>query len=132
MAASKLDGAGVQKMNTLDEATSQLQRLHGIVETYALALKRNQPTSLYGMQVKRAISPLVGLLKPQFGLIADQAAALNLVAGRGGSETAKLRQLREGVGSLRQAIEIAVVRVKDNHTVKDEAAEPPGTTPAED
>jgi hypothetical protein len=132
MAGPKLDGAGVQKMNTLDEATSQLQRLHGIVETYALALKRNQPTSLYGMQVKRAISPLVGLLKPQFGLIADQAAALNLVAGRGGSETAKLRQLREGVGSLRQAIEIAVVRVKDNHTVKDEAAEPPGTTPAED
>jgi len=115
-------------MNTLDEAATQLQRLHGIVETYALALKRNQPTSLYGMQVKRAISPLVGLLKPQFGLIADQAAALNLVAGRGGSEQSKLRQLREGVGSLRQAIEIAVVRVKDNHTVKDEPKAPSNTT----
>lgn len=120
MAGPKLDGAGVQKMNTLDDAATQLQRLHGIVETYALALKRNQPTSLYGMQVKRAISPLVGLLKPQFGLIADQAAALNLVAGRGGSEVAKIRQLREGVGGLRQALEIAVVRVKDNHAVKDE------------
>jgi hypothetical protein len=128
MAGPKLDGAGVQKMNTLDEAATQLQRLHGIVETYALALKRNQPTSLYGMQVKRAISPLVGLLKPQFGLIADQAAALNLVAGRGGSEQSKLRQLREGVGSLRQAIEIAVVRVKDNHTVKDEPKAPSNTT----
>lgn len=120
MAGPKLDGAGVQKMNTLDSASALLQRLHGIVETYALALKRNQPTSLYGMQVKRAITPLVGLLKPQFGLIADQAAALNLVAGRGGSEVTKIRQLREGVGSMRQAIEIAVVRVKDNHTVKDE------------
>jgi len=120
MAGPKLDGAGVQKMNTLDSAATQLQRLHGVVETYALALKRNQPTSLYGMQVKRAISPLVGLLKPQFGLIADQAAALNLVAGRGGSEVAKVRQLREGVGALRQALEIAVVRVKDNHTVKDD------------
>ncbi|HEX6599488.1 MAG TPA: hypothetical protein VF034_09225 [Gemmatimonadaceae bacterium] len=129
MAGPKLDGAGVQKMNTLDEAATQLQRLHGIVETYALALKRNQPTSLYGMQVKRAISPLVGLLKPQFGLIADQAAALNLVAGRGGSEVAKIRQLREGVGSLRQALEIAVVRVKDNHTVKEEPAAPSDTTP---
>jgi hypothetical protein len=120
MAGPKLDGAGVQKMNTLDSAATQLQRLHGVVETYALALKRNQPTSLYGMQVKRAISPLVGLLKPQFGLVADQAAALNLVAGRGGNETAKVRQLREGVGALRQALEIAVVRVKDNHTVKDD------------
>jgi hypothetical protein len=131
MAGPKLDGAGVQKMNTLDEAATQLQRLHGIVETYALALKRNQPTSLYGMQIKRAISPLVGLLKPQFGLISDQAAAMNLVAGRGGSETAKLRQLREGVGSLRQALDIAVVRVKDNHMVKDEPAGPSSTTPPE-
>ena len=76
MAGPKLDGAGIQKMNTLDDAATLLQRLHGIVETYALALKRNQPTSLYGMQVKRAIAPLVGLLKPQFGMISDQAAAL--------------------------------------------------------
>ncbi len=129
MAGPKLDGAGVQKMNTLDSAATQLQRLHGVVETYALALKRNQPTSLYGMQVKRAISPLVGLLKPQFGLIADQAAALNLVAGRGGSEVAKVRLLREGVGSLRQALEIAVVRVKDNHAVKDDAPDASTTTP---
>ena len=129
MAGPKLDGAGVQKLKTLDEAATQLQRLHGIVETYALALKRNQPTSLYGMQVKRAISPLIGLLKPQFGLISDQAAAMNLIAGRGGSETAKVRQLREGVGALRQALEIAVVRVKDNHTVKEEPDDPSGTTP---
>jgi hypothetical protein len=130
MAGPKLDGAGIQKMKTLEEAATQLQRLHGIVETYALALKRNQPTSLYGMQIKRAISPLVGLLKPQFGLISDQAAAMNLVAGRGGSETAKLRQLREGVGSLRQALDIAVVRVKDNHMVKEEPAGPSNTTPS--
>jgi hypothetical protein len=124
MAGSKLDGAGVQKLKTLDEAQAQLQRLHGIVETYALALKRAQPTSLYGMQVKRALSPLVGLLKPQFGLISDQAAALNLVAGRGGSETTKVRLLREGVGALRQAFDIAVVRVKENHMVtEDDAAE---------
>ena len=131
MAATKLDGAGVQKMNTLDAAAMQLQRLHGIVEAYALALKRNQPTSLYGMQVKRAISPLVGLLKPQFGLIADQAAALNLVAGRGGSETAKVRQLREGVGSLRQALEIAVVRTKENHAVEEEPRPSSDTAPSE-
>ena len=125
------DNDPIGRIYTLDEAATQLQRLHGIVETYALALKRNQPTSLYGMQLKRAISPLVGLLKPQFGMIADQAAALNLVAGRGGSEVAKLRQLREGVGGLRQALEIAVVRVKDNHTVKEEPAAPSSTTSPE-
>jgi hypothetical protein len=120
MAASKLDGAGVQKLKTIDEALAQLQRLHGIVETYALSLKRHQPTSLYGMQVKRALTPMVGLLKPQFGLISDQVAALNLIVGRGGSEQTKVRLLREGVGSLRQALDIAAVRVKDSHAVKEE------------
>ena len=122
-AGPKLDGAGVQKMKTIDEALSQAQRLHGVVEHYALALKRKQPTNLFGMQVKRALTPLVGLLKPQFGLIADQVASMNLVAGRGGSEEAKVRSLREGVGALKQALEIAAVRVKDNHTVKDDPSE---------
>lgn len=124
MAGVKLDGAGVQKMKTLEEATAQLQRLHGVVETYALAFKRAQPTTLYSMQVKRALSPLVGLLKPQFGLVSDQVAALNLVAGRGGSEQTKIRILREGVGAIRQAIDIAIVRVKDNHAVKEDPAGP--------
>ena len=121
--ASKLDGAGVQKLKTIDEALGQLQRLHGIVETYALSVKRNQPTSLYGMQIKRALTPLIGLLKPQFGLISDQVVALNLIAGRGGSEQTKVRLLREGVGSLRQALDIATVRVKENHAVPEEEEE---------
>ncbi len=120
MAGKKLDGAGTEKMKTIDEATILLQRLHGLVEGYALALKQNKPTSLYGMQVKRGLSPLVGLLKPQFGLISDQVASLNLVATRGGSEPAKIRMLREGVGSIRQQLEIAVVRIKDNHAVEEE------------
>jgi hypothetical protein len=119
-AGPKLDGAGVQKMKTIDEALVQAQRLHGVVEHYALALKRKQPTNLFGMQVKRALTPLVGLLKPQFGLIADQVASMNLIAGRGGSEDAKVRNLREGVGALKQALEIAAVRVKDNHMVTEE------------
>ena len=122
MAGVTLDNAGIQKMKTLDEALVMLQRLHGVVEQYALAMKQNKPTSLFGMQVKRALTPLVGLLKPQFGLISDQVAAMNLVASRGGSETAKVRMLREGVGQLRQALEIAVVRVKSNHEVTDEKA----------
>jgi hypothetical protein len=127
MAGIKLDGAGIQKIKTLDEAGMQLQRLHGIVETYALSLKRNQPTSLYSTQVKRALTPLVGLLKPQFGLISDQVAALNLVAGRGGSETTKIRLLREGVGSIKQALEIAATRVRENHAVRGTTQEEPAT-----
>ncbi|HET7189915.1 MAG TPA: hypothetical protein VFI52_17300 [Gemmatimonadaceae bacterium] len=123
-AGPKLDGAGIQKMKTIDEATMQVQRLHGVVETYALALKRKQPTQLFSMQIKRQLSPLVGMLKPQFGMIADQVAAMNLVAGRGGNEMTKLRILREGIGSLKQALEIAAVRVKENHMVVEEPEAP--------
>ena len=120
MAGVKLDGAGIQKMKTIDEATILLARLHAIVELYALSLKQNKPTSLFGSQIKRALFPLVGLLKPQFGLIADQIAALNLITSRGGPDTAKVRTLREGVGSIRQQLEIAVVRIKDNHKLVEE------------
>jgi hypothetical protein len=123
VAGPKLDGAGIQKMKTIEEANIQLARLHGIVEQYALSLKQNKPTSLYGSQIKRALFPLVGLLKPQFGLIADQVASMNLVTSRGGPDTIKVRTLREGVGSLRQQLEIAVVRIKDNHAIKEEIVE---------
>jgi hypothetical protein len=123
----KLDGPGVQKMKTIDEALIHIQRLHGVVELYALTLKQNKPTTLYSSQIKRLLFPLVGLLKPQFGLVADQVAALGLSTSRGGSEQVKVRQLREGVASLRMALEIAIVRIKDNHAVKEEkpAAVPP-------
>ena len=120
MAGVKLDGAGIQKMKTIDEATILVARLHAIVELYALSLKQNKPTSLFGSQIKRALFPLVGLLKPQFGLIADQIAALNLVTSRGGQDTAKVRTLREGVGSIKQQLEIAVVRIKENHKLVEE------------
>jgi hypothetical protein len=123
MAGSKLDGAGIQKMKTIDEAVIQLARLHGIVEQYALSVKQNKPTSLYASQIKRALFPLVGLLKPQFGLIADQVASMNLVTSRGGPDVSKIRTLREGVGSLRQQLEIAVVRIKDKHALKEEVVE---------
>ncbi|CAN5217798.1 hypothetical protein BH09GEM1_BH09GEM1_14700 [soil metagenome] len=120
MAGVKLDGAGIQKMKTIDEANILVARLHAIVELYALSLKQNKPTSLFGSQIKRALFPLVGLLKPQFGLIADQIAALNLITSRGGQDTAKVRTLREGVGSIKQQLEIAVVRIKDNHKLVEE------------
>ena len=123
MAGIKLDGAGIQKMKTIEEATIQLARLHAIVELYALSLKQNKPTSLFGSQIKRALFPLVGLLKPQFGLIADQIAALNLITSRGGPDTTKVRTLREGVGSIRQQLEIATVRIKDIHKVEEEVKE---------
>jgi hypothetical protein len=118
-AGPKLDGAGVQKMKTLEDATTMLHRLHGLVETYAMAVKKAQPTSFTIQQIRRSLPPLIGLLKGQFGMIADQVAALNLIASRGSNEQTRLRVLREGVGSIRISMDIAMVRVKENHGEKE-------------
>ena len=121
MAGLKLDSAGVNKLKTLDEAILLLQRIHGLVEQYALTLKRNQPTSVFVQNIRRQLPTLAANLKNQFGMISDQVTAVNVAASRGASEAVRLRQLREGVAQIKQALEIAVTQTKDKHTVKDEA-----------
>jgi hypothetical protein len=116
----KLDGAGQVKMETLEEATAQLQRLHGIVERMAVAVRTQQDTAQFGAQIRRAGAPLAGLLKGQFGMIADQVTAMLLVATRGGGEQNKLRALRECVAQLRTQLEIAVARTKEKHTIPED------------
>ena len=123
MGNTKLDGAGAAKMHTLEESMTHLQRIHGLVEQMALAINNQKPTTMYGMQIRRAASPMVGQLKVQFGLLADQVAALVLVATRGGSEQMRLRSMREQVGQLRTAIDIMMKKVKEQHSVEIEIAD---------
>jgi hypothetical protein len=119
----KLDGAGLAKMATLDEATGAVQRLHGIVERMAIAVRSQQNTAQFGAQIRRAGAPLVGLLKGQFGMIADQVSTLLLIATRGGGDQAKLRSLRETVAQIRIQLEIAVARTKEKHVIEEDVTE---------
>ena len=123
MSGPKLDGAGAAKMETLEEAVAHVQRLHGIVERMAVAVRTQQDTTPFGAQIRRTAAPLVGLLKGQFGMISDQASAFLLIATRSGSAQAKLRALREGVAQLRMQLEIAVTKVREKHTVADAASD---------
>jgi hypothetical protein len=118
----KLDGAGLAKMATLEEATAALQRLHGIVERMGIAVRSQQNTAQFGMQIRRSGAPLVGLLKGQFGMIADQVTALLLIATRGGGDQAKLRSMRELVAQIRTALEIAVAKTKEKHAIEEKDA----------
>ena len=122
MAGVKLDGAGAQKMKTLEEALKSVQRLHGLVERMAIEVKNQRAAGTLPHQVKRMAVPLQGQLKGQFGLISDQVTSMILATGRGGGDQLKVRALREHVAQVRQAIEIAASKVKDQHAVPIETA----------
>jgi hypothetical protein len=121
MATGKLDGAGAVKMSTLKDAQLHIQRVHGLVEQMAMAQKREQNTAALGMQLRRAATPLVGMLKGHFGPMADTVTAMILVATRNGNEGAKVRSLREMIASVRTQFEIAEHKVKEQHTIEGEA-----------
>ena len=122
MAGVKLDGAGAQKMKTLEEAQLSVQRLHGLVERMAIEVKNQRAAGVLPQQIKRMAVPLQGQLKGQFGMIADQVSAMILATGRGGGDQLKVRSLREYVAQVRQALDIAASKVKDQHAVPIETA----------
>ena len=123
-----MDGAGLAKMKTLEEAMLLLQRIHGLVETYAVAVKNGQPSAPLIMNIRRTLPTLSENLKTQFGLIADQVMQVNIAASRGSSEAIRIRTLREGVAQIKQAIEIAVTQTRDKHAVKEEGGSSGGGT----
>lgn len=115
--ASQLDGAGQIKLATLDEALLKTRHVHAIVERYASAVRLQTETGSFRMQLQRAATPLVGLLKPQFGPVADVVVGFLLVCSRGGGEQAKVRALRESVAQVRMQLEIAVTKTKEKHAI---------------
>jgi hypothetical protein len=118
LAKAQLTGVGTQLLHTLEDAAGHVQRLHGIVEKMAMAHKLQQPTAPFGQQLRRAGTPLVGLLKIQYTVIADQVSNLILIATRGGNEQRKVSALRESVGQLRAQIEIAINKVYEHHAME--------------
>src|SRR5690348_3136718 len=120
MAGLRLDGAGQAKMKTLDDAMNVLLRVNGLVEQYALQIKRNQSGSTFLTNIRRQLPALSEMLKAQFGMIADQVMQANLSSTRGASEQIRVRSLREGVAQIKTALEIAIVHVKEKHELADE------------
>ena len=119
----KLDGAGTQKLKTLEDGLMALSGIHAVVERMANDVKNQRAIGMAPQQVKRLAVPLQGQLKGQFDMIADLVSSMLLVVGRGGSDATKVRALREHVAQLRTAMELAQRRVKEKHAVPDEALE---------
>ena|SRR5437763_13829742 len=125
MAGLRLDGAGQAKMKTLDDAMNVLLRVNGLVEQYALQIKRNQSGATFLTNIRRQLPTLSEMLKGQFGMIADQVMQTNLASTRGASEQMRVRALREGVAQVKAALEIAVAHVKEKHNLDAESKEKP-------
>jgi lysophospholipid acyltransferase (LPLAT)-like uncharacterized protein len=119
MAGLVLDGAGQAKMDTLQAAITLHQRIHGMVEAYAITVKNNKPQPTLLNNVKRNLPILASKLKNQFGMISDLATSVYMSASRGSAEQMRVRAMREGIGALKQQLEIAVTAVIARHEKKD-------------
>ena len=120
MAGIRLDGAGQARMTTLDDALLLQQRIHGLVETYAISVKNNKPAGAIMQNLKRQMPLLAAKLKGQFGLISDLVTNINMQMTRGSSEQMRVRTMREGMASIKQQLEIAITQTIQRHQLKDE------------
>lgn len=114
----KLDGAGLAKMAVLEEALHTMALVHAHVEKMGVAIKNKQSTAVFLQAIKRTLTPLATKLKMQFGMIADQVAAMLLASTRGASEQTRLRSMRESVAQIKVALEIAVAQTVTKHQEK--------------
>ena len=119
--AIRIDGAGLSKLETLEQAVTLVQRLNTIVERMAQTQRSNQPLAQFRQQIQRAAAPVASLLKPQFEPISDMVTNVVLISTRGGSDQQKVRSLREAVAQIKVQLDSAESRVRKQHTVDDGA-----------
>src|SRR5262245_15719751 len=119
MAGLQLDGAGQVKFETLTWALTMHQRLHGLVENYALGVKNNKPEASIRNNIKRNLPVLAAKLKGQFGMVSDLVTAVYAGSSRGASEQMRVRGLREGMASIKMQLDIAVTQTIAKHEKKD-------------
>jgi hypothetical protein len=117
--AVQLDGAGQAKMNTLDEAMLLHQRLHGLVEAYALSVKQNKPAGSVLQNLKRQVPLLAAKLKGQFGMLSDLITSVNTQMTRGASDQMRVRAMREGMAAIKVQLDIAIAQTTTKHQVKE-------------
>lgn len=115
--ATRIDGPGLAKLETLENAVTLVQRLNTIVERMAQAQRMQQPLMQFRQQLQRAAAPVASLLKPQFEPISSMVTNLILVSTRGGTDANKVRSLRESVAQIRVQLEAAESMVRKQHTV---------------
>ena len=88
-----------ERLQTIEMLRQRVQHLHGLVERFAANLREAE---MHSGAIRRALGQLrLQFMGQNFPALAQLCGNLELAARRGTSPLAKLKQLREGVGSLR-------------------------------
>jgi hypothetical protein len=99
----KMSAGALQELEVLEQSRRKLDRIHGLVEQYAVLHKgQDQYTAMIS---RAALEMGRTLLASGFGVLADHANQLGMWAKRGGATQTKLRGMRDFVAVLRPAIE---------------------------
>jgi hypothetical protein len=126
MAGLILDSMGTQKMKALEDAMVLVHRINGLTETLAMNAKKGAPSSALVQNIKRQLQTLAANLKSHFGMISDLVTNVYVSASRGSSDAGRARVLKEGIASIKQAMEIGVTQTIQKHEVHREKS--PGPT----
>ena len=129
MAGLILDSAGTIKLKVLEDAMLLVQRINALTEQLAANSKKGSPSTSLMQNIKRQLQTLAANLKTQFGMISDLVTNIYVSSSRGASDANRARVLKEGIGSMKQAIEIGMAQTKDKHAVHKEKLAPPKPGP---
>lgn len=103
--AGKLSPTAQQRLAALSELERRVQSVHGLVEQYAAARANLESIEI---PLKRSFSRLkMQLMGVGLDAMSQLAGSMEIAAKRGMSHLAKVRILREGVGSLKFQLELA-------------------------
>ena len=124
MAGLILDSMGTIKMQVLQKAMTDVQRINGLVEQLAANAKQGKPSTSIMASIKRYLTTMAAQLKAQFGMISDAVTNVYISSSRGSNDQSRARMLKEGVAAIKQAIEIGIAQTKEKHAVHREKPTP--------
>ncbi len=102
---TKLSAKAQQKLEVLTEARRKWDRVHALVEQYG-SMKTGEDAFL--SQIYRTATDVARIfMNNGYGVMADSANQLAMLAKRGSSKQTKLRSMRELIASVKAAIEHA-------------------------
>src|SRR4051794_10786893 len=113
--AGKMSIQAQQTMAFFDEVRGKTDRLYALIEQYAAA--KANVDQLLGPIGRTAVDANKVLMSKGYGVMADTANQIAMLAKRGGSQNTKARGFRELVTSIRAAMEtnIKIIIAEEAH-----------------